>query len=134
MKMRVVCSGLAASAVLLVSGVAFSGGPTPVQLMDFDRTTGELWGYPQGQPLATYLHQPTTLHEKAILSRFHPPDPCLPLAHVWNVVVEYDQRTGQVSTPVFDALLDVMSRFQCSATIDAGSGSPQPIVTIAPAP
>lgn len=133
--MRVLCSGLAASAVLLVSGVAFSGGtPTPVQLMDYNRTTGELWAYPQGQPLATYLHQPTTVHEKALLSHFLPPDPCLPLAHVWNVVVDYDQRSGQVSTPVFDALLEVMSRFQCSARINADSGSPQPIVTIAPAP
>ncbi len=136
MKMRWICSGLAASAIMLASGAAFSGGTTTAvaQLQDFNRDTGELWAYPSGQGLTTYLHQPNTVHVAANLSIFHPPDPCLPLARVWNVIVEHDDRTGQVSSQVFEALLGVMSRFQCSATVTADNGSPQPIVTIAPAP
>lgn len=136
MKMRWIWSSLAASAVLFVSGAAFSGGSTTsvAQLMDFNKSTGELWAYPGGQGLTTYLHQPNTVHVAANLSHYLPPNPCLPLARVWNMVVEHDDRTGQASTPMFEALLVVMSRFQCSATVTADSGSPQPIVTIAPAP
>ncbi len=137
-KRGLVC-GAAVSALLLVSGAAFSGGPaTSVdQLIDFNRTTGELWAYTPGQTVATYLHSGETRHLAADLSRFLPPDPCLPLARVWNIAVNVEERTGRSNRAVFGVLIGLMSDFQCSATVTTTTTSnnntaPQPLASIAP--
>jgi hypothetical protein len=134
MNMRTIWSSLAASAIVLVTGTAFSGGGTTSinQLVDFDQATGILSAYPANQPLATYLHRSTTIHLPSIGS-FTPPDPCTGLADAWNFTVEYDKRRDTNSTFVFEALLTIMSDFQChaSVTISNPVGTP-PIVDIAP--
>lgn len=138
MTMRHVCSVLAASATLLVSGAAFSGGETTSlnQLTDYDTKTGELWAYPQNHPLTAYLHSPTTVHLEADLSTFLPPDPCLPLARAWNFTARFDAREHVRSTFVFNLLLSAMSDFRCSATVTSTGGgsdtSPPPIISLAP--
>ena len=131
---RTIVCGAAATALLLVSGAAFPGGQTTSvdELVDFDASTGELWAYPQGQPMAAYLHSPQTQHMLADLSRFTPPDPCFPLAHVWNNTVRFDERHNVTSTIVFEVLLGLQSRFQCKASVTSVSGSPQPLVRITP--
>ena len=136
MKLRHACGVLAASAVLLVSGAAFSGGSATTidELMDFNRETGELWAIPQGRPLATFIHSSTTRHLEVELSTFLPPDPCLPLASAWNFTVRFDARFHVKSTFVFELLLTTMSDFRCGAAIttgSGGSGSP-PIISVGP--
>lgn len=137
MKMRIVWSGLAASAVVLATGTGMSG-PTPLatssnQLVDFDPTTSQLSAYPAGEALTTYLHQPTTVHLPGNIFTFTPPDPCRPIVEAWNVTVEYDDKRGVTSTFVFEALLSLMSDFQCHATItNPTTGNPLPIVYITP--
>lgn len=135
--MRVLWSGLAASAVLLATGTALPGGSTATtdnQLVDFNEQTGELWAYPKGQTLATYLHGPKTVHVLADLSKFLPPDPCFGLAQAWNATVRWEERHGDraESRFVFQVLLTLMSNFQCRATVTSSTGTPQPIVVIAP--
>jgi|SRR5580658_1116223 hypothetical protein len=137
MKVRHVCGVLAASATLLVSGAAFSGGATTTvdELTDFDTKTGELWGYPHDLPLAAYIHSPTTQHLFADLSTFLPPDPCLPLARAWNFTADFDAREHLHSTFVFDLLLTAMSDFRCSATVtspSSGGTVPPPIIALTP--
>jgi hypothetical protein len=137
MKVRHALGVLAATATLLVSGAAFSGGPltTVNELMDFDTSTGELWAYPQGRPLATYLHRSTTNHLLADLTPFLPPDPCLPLARAWNFTVRFDSRFKVRSTFVFEFLLTAMSNFRCHAsvtsTVGGTSGAP-PMISVGP--
>jgi hypothetical protein len=133
---KLLWSGLATSAVLLTAGAAISGSPattTKNVLVGYNDFTKELLGIPTGElKAATYLHDATTVHIGGDLTRFTPPDPCLPIAEVWNAVVEYDQVTGRSTRFVFDALLFVMSDLHCSATVTAFDGTPQPIVVIAP--
>jgi hypothetical protein len=136
MKKGFVC-GAAVGAVLLFSGAAFSGGGTTShdKLMDFNRTTGELLAYPQGMALSSFLHNAETQHLLADLSRFLPPDPCTPLARVWNTVVRIETETGLRFPIVFDILLTLMSDRQCSATItttNVPSTAAQPMISIAP--
>jgi hypothetical protein len=135
MKIRMlVWSGLSASVVMLAGGAAFSGGPTTSdnRLVDYDQKSRELSAYPAGGSLTTYLHQPATVHALANLSHYAPPDPCIPLATLWNLTVQDDSRFGVTSTFVFDVLLTLMSDLQCRATVTSTSGAPQPIVTITP--
>ncbi len=138
MKVRYAWSVLAATATLLVSGAAFSGTATTTRnvLMDFDRSTGELWAYPQGQPLTTYLSSATTQHLAGDLSTFLPPDPCFPLARAWNFTVRFDSRHHVRSAFVFEELLSTMSDFRCHATVTSttgsGSISPPSIIALAP--
>jgi hypothetical protein len=144
MKKRALVCGAAVSAVLFVSGAAFSGGGLSAsvdQLMDFDRSTGELWAIPPGQAVRAYVHTSQTAHLPADLSRFLPPDPCLPLARVWNIAVARGtNENGRAHARLFQALLGLMSDFECSATIttfktDApatSTTSPQPMFSIAP--
>jgi hypothetical protein len=134
MNMRSVWSSLAASAIVLVAGTAFSGGGVVNELVDFNQATGELSAYPAGsQSVATYLHRPSTIHLPSIGS-FTPPDPCTGLADAWNITVVFDERHNTTSTFVFEALLTIMSDFQCHATVSTttGSGTLPDIVTIAP--
>jgi hypothetical protein len=135
MRKRVLLGGVAAAAVLLFSGAAFSGGDITTEdlLQDFDSQTHILWGYPQGQQNPSqYLHSVLTEHLAADLSRFHPPSPCFPLAIAWNLTVEFDKIFHVQSTAVFEALLTVMSTDQCSATVTSTNGQPNPLVQIAP--
>jgi hypothetical protein len=137
MKVRkLLWSGLATSAVLFTAGAAISGDPattTTNLLVAYNDITKELSGIPTGEPGAViYLHDATTVHIAGDLTRFTPPDPCLPIAETWNAVVAYDDRIGRTSTYVFDALLFVMSDLHCSASVTATDGTPQPIVVIAP--
>jgi hypothetical protein len=132
----IVCAG-AAAAVLLLSGAAFPGGVTTSinELVEFNESTGELWAYPKGQPMAIYRHTRDTRHLLADLSRFTPPDPCFPLAVAWNRTVRYDERHHVQSTFLFEAILSLQSRFQCNATVtstDIATSSPPPIVQILP--
>jgi hypothetical protein len=129
--------GLAASAVMLVAGTAFSGGnaaTTDNELVDFNQKTGELWAFPQGQSMQLYLHSHHSRHAVADLSRYLPPDPCLPIAEVWNELVATETNNGIRNVVVFGALLQLMTRFQCRASVTSVSdgASPQPIVVIAP--
>ena len=134
MKIRIVSSVLAASAVTLMAGAAFSGGQTTGvnQLMDFDQSSGKLWAYPQNQPLTTYQHTPSTRHLEGDLGRFEPPDPCFELGHMWNYAVQYDRRYHTDSRPIFESLIGLMSASKCTAKVTATSGSPPPIESIAP--
>ena len=134
MKIHVLLSGLAAGAVMLSAGAAFSGGSTTAKarLVDFDPSTGHLSAYPTGGALTTYLHDGKTVHAMADLTKLTPPDPCHGLAAAWNATVVYDTRHDVTSTFIFEALLSVMSDFQCSASVTSTSGSPNPIVVISP--
>jgi hypothetical protein len=134
MKMRTVSSVLVASAVTLLGGAAFSGGQSTTvnQLVDFDASSGKLWGYPPNQSLATYQHTPTTRHLEADLVRFEPPDPCDELVHMWNYAVDYDRRFHMNSTPIFESLIGLMASNKCSAIVSVTSGSPPPIDSITP--
>jgi hypothetical protein len=135
MRSRTTWSALAAGAVLLVSGTAFSGGTrtTNDELVDFNVCTGELLAYPKGRPLVAYLHTAQTLHLTANLEVFTPPDPCLPLAEAWNATVAYDATHDASSTFIFDALLSIQSEFRCRAAVTSTSGALRPILSIAPA-
>jgi hypothetical protein len=135
MKIRMLLwSGLSASAVTLAGGAAFSGGASTSDnlLVDYDQTTRQLSAYPAGAALTTYLHQPTTVHAAGNLSKYAPPDPCKPIAELWNLTVEDDARFGVQSTFIFDALLTIMSDLQCHATVTSTTGAPAPIVVITP--
>jgi hypothetical protein len=144
MKKRAFVCGAAVAALLLVSGAAFSGGglTTSVdQLMDFNRSTGELWAIPPGQAVRVFVHTTQTAHLPADLSRFLPPDPCLPLARVWNVAVARGTNAnGRAHARLFEALIGLMSDFECSATIttfktDASATTaplPEPMFAIRP--
>jgi len=135
MKIRFVLSALTAATVLLGTGAALSDttATTSNQLVDYNKQSGELWAYPVGQGLATYLHKPETVHVLADLSRFAPPDPCRPLAQAWNLTVQFDTKYHVNSRVVFDVLLTVMSDFQCRASVTSvTNGVPQPIVYIQP--
>ncbi len=129
--------GAAVGAVLLFSGAAFSGGPTSSvdKLMDFNQSTGELLAYPQGMPLSAFLHSPATQHLLADLTKFLPPDPCTPLARIWNTAVNVETETGLKFPVVFEFLLVLMTDAQCKATItttNIPSTAAQPMITIAP--
>jgi hypothetical protein len=137
MNKRMLVCGAAVSAVLLVSGAAFSGGQTSTsvdQLLDFNRQTGELWAFPPGQAVAVFQHSRQTVHAAADLSRFLPPDPCLPLARVWNIAVARENKPERNNPRLFEVLLGLMSDFQCNATItaDMTTASPQPLLSISP--
>jgi hypothetical protein len=139
MNKRVFVCSAAATAVMLVSGAAFSGGSSTSvdRLLDFDRKTGELWASPPGRSVAVFQHSVHTQHLLANLSRFLPPDPCLPLAHVWNIQVAHEERTGRTNPVVFEVLLGLMSEHQCSATITTTTPtvtttSTQPLLSISP--
>jgi hypothetical protein len=135
MKMRLVLSGLAAGAVMLSAGAAFSGGITTntAQLVSFDSSTGELWAVPSGQNLTSYLNQKVTAYVAADLRLFEPPDPCFPPVAAWNFTVAYDQRHHTHSTFIYELLLGVMSDLQCSANVTSSTnGTPQPLVAITP--
>ncbi len=134
MSARTLWSALVASAVVLATGTGITAGGTTTnnQLVDFNQQTGELWGYPTGQPLATYLHGPQTVHLQADLTRFAPPDPCRVFAQIWNDTIKFDDKHGVESTQVFNVLLTLQSDFQCSASINSDNGVPQPIVYITP--
>ncbi|HEY3822248.1 MAG TPA: hypothetical protein VGL81_34020 [Polyangiaceae bacterium] len=135
MKIRMLLwSGLSASAVMLVGGAALSGGATTSTnlLVDYDQQTRQLSAYPSGGNLTVYLHQPTTVHLAGNLKNYAPPDPCRPIAELWNLTVQDDQRFGVTSTFVFDALLTIMSDLQCKATVTSTNGTPQPIEYITP--
>jgi hypothetical protein len=135
MKIRILWSGLAASAVMLVAGAAFSGGPAvDNRLFSFDPPTGHLTGLPlvTGGTLTTYLHDHSTLHVTADLTKFLPPDPCGPIARIWNDTVRYDTRHDVTSTYVFELLLTIMSDLQCRASVTSVAGTPAPITVIAP--
>jgi hypothetical protein len=130
------CGVLAASAVLLGAGAAFSGGTstTNVELVDFNRYTGELFAYPKGRPLVTFLQTGRTVHLPTDLIAFTPPDPCLPLAVAWNNTVEFDRTNDVTSTAVFDVLLGVQSNFGCRAVVTSiNTGAVRPILSITPA-
>ena len=131
MKIRMLLwSGLSASAVMLVAGAAFSGSPVDNRLVDYDTTTHQLSAYPSGGALTVYLHEATTKHLLADLTKYAPPDPCVPVAEAWNLTVQFDQRYGITSTFVFDVLLTVMSELQCHAGVTSTSGT---LSTIGPA-
>jgi hypothetical protein len=136
MKVRIVLSVLTAGAVMLGAGAAVSGGTctTENELVDFDQSTGKLWAYPQGQPLATYMHTSQTRHLRADIGRFEPPDPCFEYSLLWNEAIRYDERFHQESGPVFEALIGLMTQSKCGArvTTPVGAGSPPPIVTFEP--
>jgi hypothetical protein len=134
--------GAAVSAGLLLSGAAFAGGLTlggsrssTDKLVTFNQSTGELRAEPPGQAIVTFLHSSETQHLIADLSRFLPPDPCLPLARTWNVAVGIEDRTGLRFPIFFDFLLILMSDLQCNATITTNAFSnatPEPMISIAP--
>jgi hypothetical protein len=130
--------GAAVSAVLLISGAAFAGGTSISStdtLVDFDQSTGELWAQPPGSAVTAFLHSSATLHLLADLSRFLPPDPCLPLARAWNTGVRIEERTGLQFPVFFEVVLGLMSDLQCKATITTDSTSntaPEPMISIAP--
>lgn len=136
---KLLWSGLAAGAVLFVSGAAFSGGPattTTNTLVDYDESTHILAGIPLHQTNAVqYLHNASTVHLVADLAVFTPPDPCIPAVDVWNATVNFDEKYGVTSTAVFDILLTVMSDLKCNASVTSVGGTPaNPIVAITPAP
>jgi len=127
MKIRMLLwSGLSASVVMLAGGAALSGPPTPIdnRLLDYDQATRQLHGLPPSPANpAIYLHEPSTKHLLADLTKFAPPDPCYPLAEAWNLTVQYDQRYGVTSTFVFDTLLTIMSDFSCHAGVTSTGGT-----------
>ena len=133
--MRLVTSGLVAAAVMLGSGVAFSGGvnTSAARLVSFDRLTSELKALPTGQPLTTYLNQTFTSYIAAGPGQFEPPDPCYPPAEAWNFTVAFDQKYHVQSKFVFEVLLGVMSELGCNANVTSiTNGAPQPLVSIQP--
>ena len=134
MKIRIVSSALAISAVTLIAGAAFSGGSkeSDNQLVDFDQNTGHLWAVPQNGNVALYQHTPQTIHLEGSLGRFEPPDPCDELVRLWNFTVHYDHAFRVDSRGVYEALLGLMAQDKCLATITSGSGNPPTITSIAP--
>jgi len=135
MKMRSLVSGLAGGVVVLMAGAAFSGGVATnrAELQSYDRTSGELWAVPDGQPLQVYLNQQFTTYRAANLNDFVPPDPCFVLARAWNFVVAYDERTGKKSTFVFELLLTAQADLACHANVTSiTNGTPQPLVIVQP--
>lgn len=135
MKIRIVSSALAISAVTLIAGAAFSGGSKTEdnELVDFDQTTGHLWAVPQSQGnVSLYQHTPQTIHLEGNLGHFEPPDPCDELTRLWNFSVHYDRHYRTSSEGIYEALLQLMAQNKCSASITSSSGSPPPITTIAP--
>jgi hypothetical protein len=134
MKIRIVSSALAISALTLIAGAAFSGGhqSSDSQLVDFDQSTGRLWAQPQNGNVAEYQHTPGTIHLEGNLGRFEPPNPCDELGHLWNFTVRYDRHYHVNSAGVYEALLGLMAQNACAATITSVTGSPPPITSIAP--
>jgi hypothetical protein len=137
MKKRLFWCGLATTAIVLTSGVAFSGGTTTslARVLDYEDETHQLWVMSPGGA-ASYVHSERTLHLLATLPRPElPPDPCFQIARIWNAVVRFEAQTGQTPTRAFGVLLEAMGIFSCQArvTIPIDSGSPVPLVSVAPA-
>ena len=135
MKVARLWSGLTAAALVLVAGTAFSGKTTTAaaMLVDFNDTTQELFAYPDGEALTTYLNRHTTQYLSADLTAYEPPDPCIPVATAWNFTVAYDSTHHVKSRFVYQVLLGAMSRLRCKATVTAiTTGTPLPLVTITP--
>src|SRR5690348_6791778 len=109
MKIRLLWSVLVTSAVLLIAGTAFSKHAVletqDVEIVEFDRATGELFTYPWNEGLTEFVIRPGTLRGLANLTRFLPPDPCLPIARLWNATVLFDRRRPFQSAFIFDELL-----------------------------
>ena len=59
MKIRIISSALAVSAVTLIAGAAFSGGvkSSDSELVDFDQKSGRLWAVPQHGNVAEFEHR-----------------------------------------------------------------------------
>jgi hypothetical protein len=137
MMKRFVC-GAAVGAVLLFSGAALSGNPPTTsfdKLMDFNQSTGELLAVPQGMALSAFIHSPATQHLIADLSKFLPPDPCTPLARIWNTGVRIENETGLQFPVFFEFMIVLMTDAQCKATItttNTPSSVAQPMISIAP--
>jgi hypothetical protein len=135
MKMRLVTSGLVATAIMLGAGAAFSGGisTSPAQLLSFNRTTSELQALPAGGTVTTYLNQVFTSYVQANLNGFEPPDPCIPQAAAWNFMVAYDAAHHVQSRFVFEILLGSMAALGCNANVTSiTNGAPQPLLAIQP--
>jgi len=134
MKIRLV-SGLAAGAVLLISGAALSGGTAThaTKLVNYDEATRELWAIPSGQPLTSYLNRQLTVYLEADLALYEPPDPCIPVVEAWNFTVKYDAAHHTKSTFVYDVLLAAQANLGCGAKVTSlTSGTPYPLVAIRP--
>jgi hypothetical protein len=134
MKIRIISSALAVSAVTLIAGAAFSGGvkSSDSELVDFDQKSGRLWAVPQHGNVAEFEHTPQTIHLEGDLGRYIPPNPCFELGHLWNFTVRYDRHYNTDSRAIYESLLTLMAQNSCGATITAVSGSPPPITSIAP--
>jgi hypothetical protein len=134
MKIRIVSSALAVSAVTLIAGAAFSGGSKTEnsELVDFDQKSGHLWAVPHNGNATEFLHTPATIHLEGNIGRFEPPNPCDELTHLWNFTVRYDRHYQTDSRAIYESLLGLMAQNSCVATITAASGSPPPITSIAP--
>jgi hypothetical protein len=138
MKKQLALGGLAATAIMLVSGAAFSGAVNTMpsaEIVEFSPPTHELFASVSGV-INVFLHEPGTVHLPAIFGPgSHPPDPCFGLGLTWDGVVFADTLTHTQNTVAFEALLGLMAGFQCKAEItsDVVTGStPAPIVSMNP--
>ncbi len=138
MKKQFAFGGLAATAIMLVSGAAFSGGTTTMpsaEIVEFTPATHELFASVTGI-INVFLHEPGTVHLPAIFGPgSHPPDPCFGLGLTWDGVVFADTLTHTQNTAAFEALLGLMAGFQCTAEITSDvvtGGTPAPIVSMNP--
>lgn len=138
MKKQLVSGGLVATAILLVSGAAFSGPVNTLpsaEIVEFDAATHEVFTS-VNNVVNVFLHEPGTVHLPAIIGPgSHPPDPCFGFALTWDTVVFVDTITRTENTAAFEVLLGLMAGFQCKAevTSDVVTGSgPAPIVSMLP--
>jgi hypothetical protein len=136
---------VSATALLYLSGAAqpTSSHTHVVKIMDYDRTTDVVAGYPNGEPpLGWYQRTSETQHLPALVGPFFPPNPCKGLIIAWNQLLRQSTASNSSELQVdddrrraFGRLLLRMAQHQCNAEILSDtSRSPEPIVSIRPVP
>lgn len=115
---------LTALLVTSAAGLAISGGTAsgPVELQDFDPSTGSLWGTPLPSGTALeFWHRPSTVHLPGPPAKQYPPSPCRGLAIAHDTMLHVFGDSASAS-PAMLRIVQQMAKFQCRAVVGRDTG------------
>jgi hypothetical protein len=123
---------------LTLAGVGNSASYTAgkVKLMDFDTVNELLGGVPANASAIAYWKRTgnTTNLPAVIGPPKHPPNPCVPLAKVWNIILT-KVPAGPAQNQALTVVLRQMTKFQCDANITRDeTQSPPILIDVQPTP
>jgi hypothetical protein len=129
---------LAAVSAFTLAGVGNSAGYTggPVKLADFDQASEMLGGFPANASAIAYWHRTdNTANLPAVVGPpVFPPNPCVPLSKVWNII-RVKVKNPAAQRTALTAVLRQMTKFECTADITRDENqSPPAIIDIRPTP